>query len=347
MHQDRMSNNKKTTTSIGEKLLSILGKGTSKEFSQSEKAQVLALLKCTKALVEQYRETKGYKFKLQPNDLVCSIYPRLRFGTAKETEKTESGLTQCCEELLGWCITQMEDGQPISRKLLLNLTLDLSCARFLGTNFHQRAFRTMSWIPRDTFKQSKRWFLDDVPPDRLVSEFMIIFELRQTLEVAIRRIIGFESVDAPLKLKHETTWNILKNRIGKKNFSPPGKLGLDKIKHIYDWTEPSIHMMQSDYTFIIWKAITIVDSFFFPTQRKNGQWSIYDNFEISTDLLSQMQNDLITELKKLATKIGVTRFTITWVNPDAAIVDKSGRAVRLKKRYETIVLSPSLTAPIP
>ena len=50
-----------------------------------------------------------------------------------------------------------------------------------------------------------------------------------------------------------------------------------------------------------------------------------------------MQNDLITELKKLATKIGVKKFTVTWVNPDAAIVDKSGRAVRLKKRYETIV----------
>ncbi len=62
---------------------------------------------------------------------------------------------------------------------------------------------------------------------------------------------------------------------------------------------------------------------------KNGQWSIYDNFEIPTDLLTQMQNDLITELKKLTTKIGVTKFTITWVNPDAAIVDKSGRAVRL------------------
>ena len=106
-------------------------------------------------------------------------------------------------------------------------------------------------------------------------------------------------------------------------------------------------MMQSDYTFIIWKAITIVDSFFFPTRRKNGQWSIYDNFEISTDLLTQMQNDLINELKKLATKTGVTKFTITWVNPDAAIVDKSGRAVRLKKRHETIALSPTSTAPIP
>ena len=342
-----MRNNKKTTTSIGERLLSILGKETIKGFSQSGITQVLSLLKCTKALVEQYRETKGYKFKLQPNDLVCSIFPRLRFGTAKEAEKTESGLTQCCEELLEWCITQMEKGQPISWNLLRNLTLDLAYAGFLGSKFYHFACRSMSWIPRETFKQSANWFLHDISPERLVSEFMIIFELRQSLEVAIRRIIGFESVNVPVKLKHETSWNILKNRIGKKNFSPPGKLGLDKIKHIYDWTEPSIHMMQSDYTFIIWKAITIVDSFFFPTRRKNGQWSIYDNFEISTDLLTQMQNDLIIELKKLAAKIGVTKFTITWVKPDAAIVDKSGRAVRLKKRYETIVLSPSSTAPIP
>jgi len=156
-----MRNNKKTTTSIGEKLLSILGKGTSKGFSQSEITQVLSLLKCTKALVEQYRETKGYKFKLQPNDLVCSIYPRLRFGTAKEAENTESGLTQCCEELLGWCITQMENGQPISWNLLRNLTLDLAHAGFLGTNFHQGAFRAMSWMPCDTFQQSRLWFLYD------------------------------------------------------------------------------------------------------------------------------------------------------------------------------------------
>ena len=97
-------------------------------------------------------------------------------------------------------------------------------------------------------------------------------------------------------------------------------------------------MMRSDFTFIIWKAITIVDSFFFPTQRKNGQWSIYDNFEISTDLLTKMQNELVTEIKKLATKIGLKKFTITWINPEAAIVDKSGRAVKLKKRDESIVL---------
>ena len=45
------------------------------------------------------------------------------------------------------------------------------------------------------------------------------------------------------------------------------------------------------------------------------------------------------ELKKLTTKIGVTKFTITWVNPDAAIVDRAGRPVRLKKHKETIVIS--------
>lgn len=329
----------KSTTSIGERLLSILGNGKTNPLSRSEKAQVLSLLKSTKSLVDQFREKNGYKFKLQPNDLICSIFPRPKFNSNKEKVKSINGLTQCCAELLEWCITQIEEGTQISEKLLLNLTLDIASARFLGAEFHRfAARRSLSWIPLHVFKQSAKWFLRDIPPERLTSEFMIIFELRQTLEVAIRRIIGFDSVDVPIKLKHETTWNILKNHIGKKNFSPPGKLGLDRIKHIYDWTEPSIHMMQSDYTFIIWKAITIVDSFFFPTQRKNGQWSIYDNFEISTDLLTKMQNDLVTEIKKLATKIGVTKFTITWINPEAAIVDKSGRAVKLKKRNETIVL---------
>ena len=329
-------NNKKSTTSIGKRLLSILS--TNKPLSQSEKKQVLSLLKATKSLVNQFREKNGYIHKLQPNDLVCSIFPRLKLDSKEEKVKTIAGFTQCCEELLEWCITQIEENKTISEKLLLNLTLDLAHTGFLGTEFHNYAARSMSWIPNDTFRQSQEWFLHDTPPERLVSEFMIIFELRQTLEVAIRRIIGFDSVDAPIKLKHETTWNILKKNISKKNFSPPGKLGLDRIKHIYDWTEPSIHMMRSDFTFIIWKAITIVDSFFFPTQRKNGQWSIYDNFEISTDLLTKMQNELVTEIKKLATKIGLKKFTITWINPEAAIVDKSGRAVKLKKRDESIVL---------
>ena len=82
-----MSNNKKSTTSIGEKLLSILGKETSKGFSQNEITQVLSLLKCTKALVEQYRDTKGYKFKLQPNDLVCSIFPAFDLAPQKKLKK--------------------------------------------------------------------------------------------------------------------------------------------------------------------------------------------------------------------------------------------------------------------
>ena len=55
--------------------------------------------------------------------------------------------------------------------------------------------------------------------------------------------------------------------------------------------------------------------------------SIYNNFEISTDLLALMQTDLINELKKLAAKNNVTKLTISWVKPDAAIVDKTERSL--------------------
>ena len=119
-------------------------------------------------------------------------------------------------------------------------------------------------------------------------------------------------------------------------FCEVGTISLDQVKHVYDWTEKFIHGMKRDYVCVVWKAIMVVDSFFRPTKRCNGQMSIYDNFEFSEAELRTMQNEFVEEMKKVAKKQHIEKFKIEWMVPEAAIVDGNGQCVKIKPRSRVV-----------
>lgn len=80
----------------------------------------------------------------------------------------------------------------------------------------------------------------------------------------------------------------------------------------------------------------VVDAFFRPTERRNGQMSIYDNFEFSEAELRTMQNEFVEELKKVAKKQHIEKFKIEWMVPEAAIVDGDGQCVKIKPRSQVV-----------
>ena len=328
----------KTTTlpkrGLGNAILKVLGTDPNKKFSTSELNQLSSLLTSTIALIQQFRAKYNFT-NGQLSEVIQELFPRPRWDNHRMD--CCNRLTQCYEEMFIWARERIRKDKQVPFSIIRNGTIDAASQRFLGKSFCSSICigRSFRWIPKDVFEQAARWYYYDIPPQRLPSEFMIIFEMRQSLEVAVRRIIGFDTISPPLKLRHDTVWNILKHHLSKKNFSPQGRIGLDHIKRVYDWTEPSIHMMETDFTCIAWKAIQIVEQFFQPTRRKNGACSIYDSFEIEESLLKTMQNDFVRKLNSCPHN-GLSVATIKWIKPDAAIVDRSGRAIAIKPRKETI-----------
>lgn len=322
---------------IAHRILKILGEDQSKVLTREESGQIVELLSRSIELLEGFRHRHGFASLAKENVLVGDLFPKLDWGTDEAVSRNNDRLSQCLLEALNWLKSALEEGQAISRNFIETLIVDTANWGILGDEFSLRRMgRTFGWIPKDTFEQTASWFLYDTPPRRLTSEFLVIFSLRQTMEVAVRRIIGFQGVDFKAKLRHDVIWTILKHHVTVKNFSPPNHISLDQVKHVYDWTEKFIHGMKRDYVCVVWKAIMVVDSFFRPTKRCNGQMSIYDNFEFSEAELRTMQNEFVEEMKKVAKKKLIEKFKIEWMVPEAAIVDGNGQCVKIKPRSQVV-----------
>ena len=322
---------------IAHRILKNLGEGQSKVLTRDESGQIVVLLSRSIELVEEFRRRHGFVRLAKENVLVGDLFPKLDWRTDEAVSRNNDRLSQCLLEALNWLKKALEEGQAISRNFIETLIVDTANWGILGDEFCLcRMGRTFSWIPKETFEQTASWFLYDAPPRRLTSEFLVIFSLRQTMEVAVRRIIGFQGVDFKARLRHDVIWTILKDHVTAKNFSPPNHISLDQIKHVYDWTEKFIHGMERDYVCVVWKAIMVVDAFFRPTERRNGQMSIYDNFEFSEAELRTMQNEFVEELKKVAKKQHIEKFKIEWMEQEAAIAAGDGQCAKIKPRSPVV-----------
>ena len=281
-------------------------------------------------LIQTYRTTHKLSKQLKNNCLIDCMFPSWR--KISDDRKRTQVVTQCALEFLAWCRSQISEDGFVPREMLRSFYYDTAFLGYLGGAFGIGG-RSHTWIPIDSFRQAFGWFVYEQPPQRLVSEFLSIFELRQSMELKFRNILGIVSVDDGIKIKHGTVPNILKQNISAKNFSPQNGIGLTQIMHVYDWTDISIHNMQTDCVWIVWKAMMVVRSFFECTPRFNGMMSIHDSFEFSRPLLDTMRTALVAEIKKLNPK---KDFVIEWGVPEAAIVDEKGKWVKIEKYRQEV-----------
>ena len=325
-------------TDIAHQLLDILGDEGTKELSKDEKVRVGTLLSETIGLVEAFRRKHNFIRMVPEKDLINDLFSGLSWKTSDAALKNNDRLSQCLLEMLRWLSKVVDEGRGVPTELIKTLVVGVSNWSILGSSFCKgRMGRAFGWIPKDTFDQTAYWFLYNQHPRRLASEFLMIFSLRQTMEVALRRIIGFQSVDFKAKLRHDVIWNILFHHVTKKNFSPPSNISLDQVKHVYDWTEKFIHNMERDYVCVVWKAVMVVAEFFMPTERQNGQMSVHDNFEFTESVLNAMQDELVDALRNCAVRQHIAKFNIDWMKPEAAIVDDCGRFKTIKPRSQTVL----------
>jgi len=320
---------------VGNRLIEILGRErceSASEYTREDLTEIGTLVDDSINLIRSFRAKNGFSKDLKPQALVVGLFKN--FDKINDKERLRLTL-QCSEEFLVWCKQEILRGEHGVCRLLLNFAYDTSYIGYLGKDFNAGCARhSHFWIPRDSFIQIFNWFCRGMMPERLTSEFMCIFELRQVMEVAFHRVIGLGEVSVPLRIPHALIPDILHRNLTTKNFSPPSGLTIKDYMHVYDWTDRSIHLMCTDWVWVVWKAMMIGGDFFTCPERTNGQMSIYDNFELSEDLLNQVRCEFVMRVKNQNKRF--SEFRINWTKPEAAIVDKEGKAIDVLPRTEIV-----------
>lgn len=284
------------------------------------------------SLIRRFRVQHGFSNDLKPPAMVVGLFKNFNKVNADNRLRFTA---QCSEEFLVWCRQEISNGEYGVCRLLLNFAYDTSYIGYLGKDFNSGLARhSHFWIPRDSFNQVFNWFCRGRTPRRLTSEFMCIFELRQVMEVAFHRVIGLGEVSVPLRIPHALIPDILHRNLTAKNFSPPSGLAIKDFMHVYDWTDRSIHLMCTDWVWVVWKAFMIGCDFFTCQERTNGRLSIYDNFEFSEELLNKIRGEFVAQVKRQNKRF--TEFSIKWIKPEAAIVNKEGKAIDVLPRTENV-----------
>ena len=301
-------------------------------YTSEDMDKICSLVDESIALVKRFRTTNGFSNDLKPSAMVVGLFKNFD----RVDEKQRLRLTaQCSEEFLVWCRREIRKGEQGVCRLLLNFAYDTSYIGYLGKDFNSGlAGHSHFWIPRDSFIQIFNWFCRGKMPEWLTSEFMCIFELRQVMETAFHRVIGLGEISVPLRIPHALIPDILHRNITIQNFSPPSGLTIKDYMHVYDWTDKSIHLMCTDWVWVVWKAMMIGGDFFTCPKRTNGQVSIYDNFELSKELLSKVRKEFVTRVKDQNKRFA--EFSISWIKPDAAIVDDKGASTDVVPSIEIV-----------
>ena len=92
--------------------------------------------------------------------------------------------------------------------------------------------------------------------------------------------------------------------------------------------------MCTHYVWVVWKAMMMGCDFFTRPKRCNGQVSIYDNFELSDELLDKVRCEFVARVKEQNKQFA--KFSIIWTKPEAAIVDSKGQAIEISPRTEIV-----------
>lgn len=326
-----------TEAPVGRLLFDLLEEKEGQSFSERERERITALIDNVCLLIEKWRGDHKLSKIINARNLVDGLYPS--FEKLDERKKSQL-MTQCMLECLRWCNDVIRQHGVVPKLMLRNFVLDVACLKFLGAEFGMvGAGRSLEWIPEDSFGDAQRWYCFSVAPGRLTGEFMSIFELRQAMETRFRKLLGIKNITDGVKIKHDLIPAIVEKSITEENFCPQSGMTLTQIRHVYDWTDISIHLMRTDYVWLVWKAFQVCEGMFSGVPRKNGMMSIHDSFEFSEPLLEEMRRNFVAAVK--ASNPKVKSFVISWGKPEAAIVDDQGCWIEIAPR-EDVVTSASV-----
>ena len=317
---------------IGRRLYDALGPDGDRTYTDEDRQLISGLIQEVCSLIDSWRAEHKLVKVIEERCLVDGLFST---HDKLDDRKKAQLMTQCMLECLRWSVAVIEKQKFVPQQMLRNFVLDVAWLGIFGEQFGMLGSgRSHEWIPEDAYGDACRWYCFGTVPGRLTSEFMSIFELRQAMETRFRRLLGIKDITRGVKISHGMIPNIIQRSISDKNFHPASGMTLIQIRHVYDWTDVSIHLMRTDFVWLVWKAFQVCGGMFSSAPRANGMMSIHDSFEFSEDLLEKMRTEFVQEVRSANSSI--KSFSIAWGEPDAAIVDSHGRWMKVKPRVEIV-----------
>lgn len=239
-------------------------------------------------------------------------------------------------EFLDWiCAVWGRPFKPAA--LLANFLFDLGYTRLLSENGSWRS-RSFTWVGNFNFFDLEAAYLYDRKPQRIYSEALCIFGLRQTMENKFSRMVGFVSANPKVKMPHDFWPKLLHKYVasGRVKFAD-NKIDIHRIMRIYNWTNSAIHGMRTDFVWLVWKAFRVCRPLFLPMEA-GGVKSLVDSASTGESDFRQLRNDAITTISQEIVFEGET-CQVLFSKPELIVVDSCGRKSHIfdENSVETVV----------
>lgn len=270
---------------------------------------------------------------------LCRAHNGVREGSSKREWDIATILS--IQTFLEWSIEQVQGEKGLSQKLFQNFLLDLSgfrlCPELMLREGMSRMGSPMGMFHFSTMVQHLFW---GKPLFDLSSELFCIFGLRQALESAFFRMVGFFDTIPRMKFSAQQMLDILVEHEQEMIFSPLKKVKLKRLGTLCQWANRSVHSMYTASTWTIWMAFGASEFLFDNTYHKrNLSTQTLYSVTIPEATFQKIREELTQKLQKNASAQKATKkkafanvntFTIRWDSPEANIEDSTGKFLSLQ-----------------
>lgn len=295
---------------------------------------VCSMLQEIAEIVEKKLKPYGTKLSPADEDFILLHLCRAHQGVRERSSKREWDIATllCIHAFVKWCIAQFQGREGLSRRQVYNFLKDLTglkiCPDLMLREGMNRLGSPLEMFHFHTIVRHLYW---EEPLSDLSSELFCIFGLRQALETAFFRMVGFFDTIPRVKFSAMQMLDILVSREKKMTFSPEKTIPLKRLGDVCQWADKTVHSMFTAPTWSIWMAFA-ASGFLFNNRHHKVETSHQTLYPVTIPEkdFHEMREELIRKLLKnaIAQKnagekafANVNDLKIRWIPPSANITD--------------------------
>ena len=309
-------------------LAHVVSQGPTNEVQWSTQEEMIRILTVFISRLKRFAESNGYDLYWSEDYIVTKVFSRREITTNQDRCEYFQGHVVCVIRFMQWLIQELVLGHNVYG-LIENLVVDLHTLNkvvlnnvisdlYVGHHYSQRCGCPLTrW---DHYRDAYRVAIYQRSPIwRTTAEIMGIAGLRQALESGFRRIIGLLETDA--HMHHDLIPSALQHCHEIKYPNTDNNMPIDKIMHIYAWTNTAVHKALSDAVWLIWESFKYCSILFKPNTNSDT-YDIDSAVQMPLKSLYEVRRRVAEGLCEWARKANVNSVQIQWGKPEVVILDQ-------------------------
>ena len=329
---------KKIRQTLGERFRLAIGldEGAKRFLANSKKLE--KVINDVIGALQTKARTEGLNINLKDACIINTLYYRPYHDKKLSVNEYRRASIACICKYLEWCKKELKRGK-FERRWLRDFYVDLFQTNILP-EMYGRTSCGRTYTNNTFFQYSDIYALlkGKWTPQPVVRDMMALFGLRQVLETKFRRMLGLSWIEPMPKIPHETLPGIISHHETQLKIAKGGRMQMEPIMKIYNWTDYSIHTMTTNFVWLVWMAIDWCSFLFWtsPTHA-TSYWHINGALEIPQRVLESMREEFRRWLLGNAcSKAPDGELRIYWNEPEAPVVDERGHLMKIRSTEEIV-----------